>query len=188
MSSIVYASQEGKLAEACSGAFAGLAAKARGLLHTIRRNHALEHATVHLLARRAPTLHVVGRTVARGFYLYGDVDTQSLRQAAEEALTELGREPELAVHPRCGTNLAITALVAGLAAFVAGSTRGRSRLATLPRVLMASLWGVLLAQPLGHIVQRELTTDPNVAGGRIGEIRRTQSGKMTAHFVPISWE
>jgi len=58
----------------------------------IRRNHAMEHATVHILAEHLPTLHVVGRTVPRGFFLYGDVDTQSLRQAAEEALTELGLE------------------------------------------------------------------------------------------------
>lgn len=154
---------------------------------TVRRNHALEHATVHLLGRWNPSLKVVGRSTAGGFYLYGQVETAAVARAASEALVELQRDPELAVHPRCGTNLAVTGLIAGLAAFAADSTRGRSRAMALPQVLLASLWGVLAAQPLGTAVQRSITTNPDVAGARIGPIRRRE-GKPVTHFVSVIWE
>jgi len=96
-------------------------------------------------------------------------------------------EPDLAVHSRCGTNLAVTALLSGLAAFAAGSFRSRSRLTLLPQVLLASLWGVLIAQPLGLAVQKTLTTSPDVEGAIIGPIRGERHGKLSVHFVPISW-
>ena len=154
----------------------------------IRRNHALEHATVHVLTGLLPTLRVVGRTTARGFYLYGDVDTRLVERAAKEAVERLGAEPELAVHPRCGTNLAVTGLLSGLAAFAVGSLKTRSRLSLLPQVLLASLWAVLVAQPLGLALQKTLTTSPDVAGAVLGPVRKEQHGKLTVHFVPLSWE
>ena len=154
---------------------------------TIRRSHAMEHATVHILAEHLPTLRVVGRTTHGGFYLYGDIDTASLKEAVQGAVGRLKSDADLAVHPRCGTNLAVTAVVAGLAAFAAGSVRTRSRLATLPQVLLASLWGVLLAQPLGYMVQKELTTSARVEGARIGPIIRSQVGRVIVHFVPLTW-
>jgi len=158
------------------------------MFDVIRRNHAMEHATVHILGERLPTLRVVGRTTYGGFYLYGDVDTALLNGAVRDAAERLKDDADLAVHPRCGTNLAVTAMLAGLAAFVAGGVRTRSRLVTLPQVLLASLWGVLLAQPLGYMVQRELTTSARVEGARIGTIQRSQVGKVTTHFVPLFWE
>lgn len=155
----------------------------------IRRNHALEHATVHMLTSRMPSLRVVGRTTVGGFYLYGDVETDAVRDAVREAVLHLQEDPELAVHPRCGTNLAVTAIVTGLAAFVAGSAwRGRSRLAALPQALLASLWGALLAQPLGLAVQRSVTTSPETEGVHVGEIIRRGNGKLITHFVPLSWD
>ncbi len=154
---------------------------------TIRRNHALEHATVHHLGRTRPSLRLVGRSTAGGFYLYGDVDRSTIERAATEAVRELGADPALAVHPRCGTNLAVTGLLAGLAAFAVDSSRHRPRLALLPQVLLASLWAVLLAQPLGAAVQRSLTTSPDVAGARLGPVER-RPGRTPTHFVPIFWD
>jgi hypothetical protein len=181
--------KEASLPEQNEGMAGRLAEAAREMIRNVRRNHALEHATVHLLGRRLPTLHLVGRTTPGGFYLYGDVDLEALRETAEEALMQLPREPGLAVHPRCGTNLAVTAIVAGCAAFgAAGPVRGRPRIASLPQVLMASLWGVLLAQPLGLLVQKYLTTSANVEGGHIGTIRSTRAGQLNMHFVPLTWE
>ncbi|MGI6209527.1 MAG: DUF6391 domain-containing protein [Anaerolineae bacterium] len=163
-----------------------LTSGASSLWGTVRRNHAIEHATVHLLAQRDPTIRLVGRSTPSGFYLYGPVDTEAVARAANDALLELQRDPDLAVHPRCGTNLAVTGLVAGLAAFAADSVRTRSRAVALPQVLLASLWGVLAAQPLGMAVQRSITTSPDVAGARIGTIQR-RGGKPITHFVPVIW-
>ena len=171
-----------------SEALKAIPARVSKMLAVIRRNHAMEHATVHILGEHLPTLRMVGRTTYGGFYLYGDVDTSLLARAVHDAAERLKNDADLAVHPRCGTNLAVTAMLAGLAAFVAGSVRTRSRLATLPQVLLASLWGVLLAQPLGYMVQRELTTSARVEGVRVGSMQRSQVGKVVVHFVPLTWE
>ncbi|MHB0875083.1 MAG: DUF6391 domain-containing protein [Anaerolineae bacterium] len=162
--------------------------KAAAAVGHTRRNHALEHATVHVLTRKYPHLRAVGRTTPSGFYLYGDLDTGEVEQAARQALAELPTHPDLAVHARCGTNLAVTALAAGLAAFAASTIPRRPRASLLPQALLASLSATLLAQPLGAAVQREVTTSPDVAGARIGAVQRSTVGNMTTHFVPVLWE
>src|SRR3989304_53818 len=82
-------------------------------------NHAIEHATVPVLAGRCPRRAVAGRSDSRGFWLYGAVDTDTLRSAVGEAIVRLEQEPELAVHPYCGTNLVVNGVVAGLVSLVA---------------------------------------------------------------------
>ncbi len=155
-------------------------------IRRIRQNHALEHATMHILARSDPGLHVVGRSTAKGFLVYGDIDTQTLASAASEALARLqAGESDLAVHPRCGTGVATAGILAGLAAFVAMQTERKSRLAALPKVLVASTLAVLISQPLGLTVQREITTDPNLEDARIGRIERRESGGMVSHRVDV---
>jgi len=156
------------------------------VLERIRGNHALEHATVHLMVRRHPNLKVVGRTTPAGFYLHGPEDSALVEESARAALNALLAEPDLAVHQRCGTNLAVTGVLAGLAAFAAGGGRARGRMAALPQVLLASLWAVMLAQPLGMLVQKHLTTSPRVGAASIGPIER-RGGKPATHFVPVNW-
>jgi hypothetical protein len=56
---------------------------------SVRRNHALEHATMHVLARHHQTLRLVGRSSLGGFHIYGQVDTEALASAASEALVRL---------------------------------------------------------------------------------------------------
>src|SRR5512145_1874572 len=89
-------------------------------LTRIQRNHGLEHATIHILSRRNGNLSLVGRSDWNGFTLYGPVDTAEVKHAAQEALRRLRQgEAELAVHPRCGTVVATTGFLTGLAAFIA---------------------------------------------------------------------
>ena len=38
-----------------------------------RRNHGLEHATIHLLSQRVPGLRIVGRSDSGGFWLWGAI-------------------------------------------------------------------------------------------------------------------
>ena len=82
------------------------------LIRRVRQNHALEHATMHVLSRRNPYLTLMGRSTPSGFVLYGDVAAQEIANAATEALALLQQGQEhLAVHPRCGTNLAVTSIL-----------------------------------------------------------------------------
>jgi len=135
---------------------------------SVRRNHALEHATISiLLGRLGPGVRMVGRATRNGFYVYGDVPTDRLEEAAAEGLARLKRgEAGLAVSPLCGTNLAVAGLLAGLASYLAVASRN-SRVDSLPRALMAAMLAVLAAQPLGSLAQKYFTTSPELAGVRI---------------------
>jgi len=156
------------------------------LIARIRRNHALEHATIHILTQRNPGRHLVGRTTAHGFYLYGEVETEEVATAVSEALARLRRgEHHLAVHPRCGTNLATTGVLAGLFSFVAMSGRSRSRWAKLPQILLAATMAVIAAQPLGMALQKHVTTLPQVEGVTIEEITRQQRGQVVVHRIDL---
>lgn len=137
------------------------------VINAVRRNHALEHATISiLLSRHGPHTRVLGRAAPDGFYIYGDIPTEALRDFAQEGLARLQRgESHLAVSPLCGTNLAVAGIMAGLASLFAMG--GRSRLEGLPGVLMAAVLAVIAAQPLGRLVQKHVTTSPELDGMRI---------------------
>ena len=152
----------------------------------IRQNHAMEHATIHLLTRNNPTLHLVGRSTSKGFYIYGAVDTQAVADAASEALARLqGGESDLAVHPRCGTGVAAAGILAGLAAFATLRVRRKPSLSDLPAVITATTLAVMASQPLGLRIQREITTTPDVHGVHISEVRRQESGRLVMHQVRL---
>jgi len=53
------------------------------VLSRIRRNHGLEHATINILSERFPNTTLIGRSDRQGFYLYGQVSTEALRQAID---------------------------------------------------------------------------------------------------------
>ncbi len=137
------------------------------VINAIRRNHALEHATISiLLSRHGPHMRVIGRAAPDGFYIYGDIPTERLKEFAHEGLARLQRgESHLAVSPLCGTNLAVAGVLAGLASlFAMGS---RNRLQGIPGAIMAAMLAVIAAQPLGRLVQKHVTTSPELDGVRI---------------------
>jgi len=73
-----------------------------------RRNHSLEHATIHVLSKKFPNVTLAGMSSPSGFTLIGDVATEDVAEAAIEALRRLREgESQLALHPNCGTNFAI---------------------------------------------------------------------------------
>ncbi len=148
----------------------------RAVVDAIRRNHALEHATVTLmLARTGPDLRLVGRAVVDGFYIYGRVPTELLRECAREALTRLQQgDGGLAVTPLCGTNIAVGGVLGG---FAAALTLGRRPTALrLANACSAVALSLIAAQPVGRWVQRRLTTRADLVGVEITGIRRGLGG------------
>ena len=104
---------------------------------TLRRNHGVEHATIHVLASHVSPLAVAGHATLDGFNLFGEVITQDVTNAANEALTRLRNgESRLVIHPNCGTNFATAGAIVGAAAWVA--SLGRGTVSKLPRVIIAS--------------------------------------------------
>lgn len=150
----------------------------------IRKNHALEHATVHLLGQRYPHKSLIGRSDNKGFYIYGDISAETLDDVTHEALRRLQNgETQLAIHPNCGTNLVTSASLAGLASFLSlfGSKDDdwRKRLEKLPAAITLSLIALLIAQPLGNYLQKHLTTNANLGLFNILSTRRIERGSSS---------
>ena len=140
------------------------------LTRRVRQNHALEHATVTILANKLPGLSVSARSNTRGFTIFADIDPALVRRCAGEALARLrAGEAELAIHPNCGTNLAVgmsLAMIGSLWSLTA--MRPRTRVAS---ALASSVAGAMAARPLGSLAQKYFTTLPDLADVRILEVR-----------------
>ena len=153
---------------------------------TVRRHHAIEHATVTLLTERDPSLWIVGRSDTTGFQIYGDVEREALSDAAHRALARLQEgERALAIHPRCGTNLVIAGLLTALAAVLAVGRKPRWD--KIPNVILATTFAAFVAQPLGMLAQERVTTSPDVCGARIIGIHESRMGQSKVQRVEISW-
>lgn len=153
----------------------------------VRRNHGLEHATLHLLAERYPGRPWAGYSDLRGFWIIGDVDTNELEAIAREALSRLNRgDSHLAIHPFCGTNFATAGVLAGGAAaltmFGAGR-RFRDKLDRLPLAMSLAIIGLFFAQPLGMSLQKQITTSGVPGTLRILRVTPQLRGQIKAHRV-----
>jgi endonuclease/exonuclease/phosphatase (EEP) superfamily protein YafD len=159
------------------------------LAQYVRQHHALEHATINLLGRRYPYLSLAGRSTHVGFHIYGRLATEEVASAASEGLVRLQQgEAYLAYHPRCGTNLAVTSLLAGTAAFGATLGRPRSKLERLPLALSAATVAALVSRPLADRIQQWITTTPEVDGLYIADVTRHEQGRFVVHKVRIGRE
>lgn len=154
----------------------------------IRKNHALEHGTIHLLSGRHPTLSIAGRSDSKGFYILGNTPTESIEWASRNSLLRLAAgDKELAVHPNCGTNLLTSGTLAASASFLTllnvRNNRWQDRLERLPLALITTILALIIARPLGNAAQRYLTTSSDVKGMRIHTIQRYGSGRSTVHRI-----
>jgi hypothetical protein len=145
----------------------------------IRRNHALEHATLKMLARKYDDKKLAGHSNPTGFFLFGDIAIDDIRNAINEALTRLcGGEHELAIHPGCGTNVATSLLLPATFAFLP-MQRARSnvwRFLLIPIVLGLAVAGYLLSKPLGPWLQRNITTEADLGNLQVMEIVPVRKG------------
>ena len=148
----------------------------------VRQNHALEHATIVLLNKRHPEVRLSGVSFAAGFFVFGDVGTDEVRAAADQALGLLrGTQPELAIHERCGTNLAVAGMLTGLSAMTVA--RMRRPYNTFNNVILASTAALVAARPLGLLVQKYVTTRTPSPAMRIKGVRQLTFLGAPAHFV-----
>ncbi len=156
-------------------------------LERVRRNHGIEHATVHVLSESDHLLSLVGRADGEGFSIIGDVEPETLATAAQEALRRMqDGQGELAIHPRCGTQLVTLGTLTALAAFLVLGRR--PRLSRLPDAIIATTLAAVVAQPLGLSLQRYVTTSPNVWGARISGVSRKQILGWQYWHVDIAWD
>lgn len=148
----------------------------------VKQNHALEHATIVLLSRQFPDVRLAGISFAAGFFVFGELPTEVILPTAEEALTLLRTtSPEMAIHERCGTNLAVTGVLTGLAAMTVAKMRRPYN--TVNNVILATTAALILARPLGLTVQRYVTTQTPNDSMVITGVRALTVFGSPAHFV-----
>jgi hypothetical protein len=151
-----------------------------------RRNHGLEHATITLLSQKQRGLSLAGRSTPKGFYLYGEVNTDAVHEAVHDALRRMKNgERHLAVHPNCGTNFVVAGLAAALAAFLGfvGARDWKARAERLPLVASLATLALIFAQPVGLTLQRDVTTSGDMREMEVVSITRSMMGLVPVHFV-----
>lgn len=152
----------------------------------VRRNHGLEHATIHVLTQKNPKRSVAGHSDARGFWLFGNLTLEEARVAVEEALGRLrAGERDLAVHPNCGTNTVVSGTAAGLfgAMAMSGARRSSALLERLPLAILLSTLALVVTRPLGLRIQQKVTTSADPGNLEILEIRQSRRGNLIIHRV-----
>jgi len=136
----------------------------RRWIDATRRNHGLEHATVAVLFERYGQQRIAGRASGDGFFIIGSLELEVLEECAHEALRRMqGGQPELAVSPLCGTNIAVTGFMTAAAALLA--KRRADEAGRKDGFFNAATWAMLavvLAQPAGRWLQKFVTTRGDV--------------------------
>lgn len=130
----------------------------------LRRNHALEHATINVVEERLGPTHLAGLAETDGFTIQGGAPPELIASASQEALQRLrAGERRLAIHARCGTSLIAAQLVMAIV-FIIGLILLRD-LSWIP-FAAGLLFAILLGPRLSLILQRFITTD-----ARVGELQ-----------------
>ena len=166
------------------------------LISRIRRNHGLEHATIHVLSEGHKRFSAQGNSDHRGFHLniYGDITEDEVNAAVDEAYRRLrAGEHHLAVHPNCGTVLVTTAARATLAAQTmlalenwreprAGRVRPASLANALPGAMLAVVVALIVGRPLGVRLQERYTVDGELDDLRVESVRPVPPSPVTRLF------
>ena len=161
----------------------------------VRRNHGLEHATIHVLSEKHKNFSAQGNSDHRGFHLniYGTIPEDAIFAAVEEAYQRMNAgEQALAVHPNCGTVLLTTATMATLAAqatFVLEQKRQRRPgmdlsvlINGLPTAVLAVVFALIISKPVGIYLQATYTTEGDLGDMQISNIRKIKPSPITRLF------
>jgi len=135
------------------------------LLNRVRRNHALEHATINVLTQIYPHAQVVGLSDPAGFTLHTPLSIEKVTPAIKQALARLqAGEHNLRIHPHCGTNLVVTATMTTLATLIGigVTTERRQRMERLPQAVLLNVLALLVARPVATWVQAHISTDADM--------------------------
>jgi uncharacterized protein DUF6391 len=135
----------------------------------LRRNHALEHATIAVMMEREPGRKLNGFSTDDGFFVQGVRSLAEVERAAREAIGRLQNgEKGLAIHRNCGTTIVAANLLAAIFFLTA---LGIGLYLGWP-VYLLILGGVVLAfalrVPLSLVLQRFVTTDADLQNAEVG--------------------
>ncbi len=157
-------------------------------LEALRQCHALEHGTVWVLSETDPQMTLGGTSTDHGFYIFGDVDPLKLEQAARQALDRFQKgETNLAVHPRCGTNISVGMLLTMVFSLGFNSFLPRRPLPQLLGAGLAFYGASALAQSVGALAQRHITTSIPINLEVLSVEPQKDFLGRTGYFVAVRW-
>ncbi|CCQ58122.1 DUF6391 domain-containing protein [Crocosphaera watsonii] len=158
----------------------------------LRQVHGLEHGTVWVLSETRHGLqdneNLGGLSTPNGFYLYGEVNHLDLQKAVTKALQRFRAGVwNLAVHPRCGTNMSVNMLL--ITSFALGThfLLPKGPIEQALGLLLATSTASQLSPDLGILAQKYLTTAIPF-NLELGQIARTRDfSGHPAYFVELAW-
>ena len=152
----------------------------------LRRNHALEHATIVVMMEREPGRRFNGFSTDEGFFVQGVRSAEEVDSAAREALRRLrGGEKKLAVHRNCGTTIVAANLLAAvffLGALGLGLYLGWDIYLLILGGIVLSL---VLRVPLSLFLQRYVTTDADLSNAEVGWVEPAKPQDMRGGILGV---
>ena len=135
----------------------------------LRRNHALEHATIVVMMEREPGRRLSGFSTEDGFFVQGVRSVEEVESAAREALGRLrDGEKRLAIHRNCGTTIVSVNLLTAVF-FLASLGLGLYLGWPVYLLILGSLLlAFALRIPLSLFLQRFVTTDSDLTNAEVG--------------------
>ena len=148
----------------------------------LRRNHALEHATIAVMMEREPGRKLNGFSTDDGFFVQGVHSISEVESAARGALRRLQNgEKRLAIHRNCGTTIVAANLLAAIL-FLVALVLGVLYLGVGGDLYLMILGSVVLAfalrVPLSLLLQRFVTTDADLENAEVGWVEPAQPGDL----------
>ncbi len=136
---------------------------------TLRRNHALEHATIVVMMEREPGRRFNGFSDDDGFFVQGVRSKDEVDSAAREAARRLrAGEKKLAVHRNCGTTIVAANLLAAFFFLVALGVGLYLGWSVYLLILGGIALSLILRVPLSLLLQRFVTTDADLTNVEVG--------------------
>jgi uncharacterized protein DUF6391 len=153
----------------------------------LRRNHALEHATIVVMMEREPGRKLNGFSTDDGFFVQGVRSIAEVESAAREALRRLrDGDKGLAVHRNCGTTIVAANLLAAiffLGALGLGFALGGQWLYLL--IVGGVVLAFVLRVPLSLLLQRFVTTDTDLTNAEVGWVESANPADLRAGVLGI---
>ena len=151
-----------------------------------RQHHAIEHATLMILAERFPGRRMAGYSDPGGFTLLADLPPEAVRRALTDAMLRLqAGESYLAIHPRCGTNLLATGVLVTLAALAGAAGARRDFLSRFARALILVLPALVIGPGVGLRLQ-QYTTLADISDRWVKDVRPLDVGGLRALRVTFA--
>jgi hypothetical protein len=152
----------------------------------LRRNHALEHATIAVMMEREAGRKFNGFSTDEGFFVQGVRSTGEVDSAAREALRRLRTgEKKLAVHRNCGTTIVAANLLAAVFFLIALGVGLYLGWDVYLLILGGIILSLVLRVPLSLFLQRFVTTDADLSNAEVGWVEPAQPQDMRGGILGV---